>query len=598
MHPIAPIYFTVTGLLTAVTLCFPPAVIVALFFFIVPGLVLLASPPLFMYGLVAFAAWTLVRPIGRAAAIVTAAAAMAACAILPPLVLNEPLDKRVSEVTADDRALGTPIATMRRLALLRPRVAGGRDIERETDCGDLCQRLLFNGAVDAVLLGTAPDVVAKPNAAHTVTRYRVERRDSCPAAKVPEASSWFNEHPGGVSFPGAVSDRVKARIAEGECLVAEEATLRDADAVVIDGKAYESAKRAWDRPWDLRLISLRATRVSAFAPSAGDFTEIYRHTSVEYEPLLTPFMVNAIFGHGFNIQAGFVRWKRIRGAYDLPTTFRDVFRFDVSLPRDVSPETMRNSFAGALADPSLPPDHPRLAVAERYLKSLDDSKPAGADDVAVVRAMIGDKRIRSFIRLAGAVIRLGPEAASLAGPLLDRIMASQMVADRDVIHSMSTALRFLPQGALVPVMDRLKVLAADEQRRGASWRALSRLADGGAENLPLLIELTRPILDPTTDGFDRYDRRDTPIGALIGLCLLGEQAQPAVPFLLDILKSPRGAGLTGIGHLARVALVRIGAAEAIEDNIAPSAEHRRRIEWEIARAREQTAVQACNSVYS
>jgi hypothetical protein len=598
MHRAAWLFFIVTGALTMVTLLVPDLVIMGLMLLIVPGLILLAAPPLFMYGLIGLAAWKL-PGIHRSIRLASAIAAIGAVAGFLPHMLNQPVTDRVTELKASDKALVAPIAAARRLALLRPRTTAHRDIETETDCGELCQRLLFNGALDEVLLGTALDFVSEPMPVQRVMRYRVERRDSCPAVKVPNAGAWQEEkNAWGVAFSTIVSDRVKARIADGECLIAEQATLADADAVVVDGKAYESAQRAWNDPWNLRLVSVRAARVSAFVPRGDRFSEIYRHASVESEPLFIPFMATAIFGYGFNVKTGLVRTKKVEGAYELRTTFRDVFKLDLSMPQNISPEAVRGSLMSALADPALPADHPRLNVADAYLKSFAAAKPVTSEDVAVVRALIGDQRIRNFFYLGDAIRRLGPEAAPLAPPLLDRIMASQMHKDRDIIQSMSTAIRYLPEGALLAVMDRLRVLAADEQRRGPSWRALSRLADGGAENIPLLVTLTQNWLDSRTDSrkrSDRYDERSTPIGAVIGLCLLGEQARPAAPVLLDIVKATSGSG--GINELAVVALDQIGAAREVEEALALLDKQRRHVEWRLNQARRDPA-RACYSMYS
>jgi hypothetical protein len=600
MYRAAWLFFIVTGALTMVTLFVPALVIMGLMLLVVPGLILVAAPPLFMYGLIGLGAWKL-SGIHWSIRLASAITAIAAVAVLLPHILNQPITDRVSAQKASDKALAAPTATVWRLALLRAEKKFHRDIERETDCGELCQRLLFNGAVDEILLGTAADFVTKPTPAQGVTRYRVERRDSCPAVKVPTAGAWQDEkHAWGVAFSSIVSDRVKARIADGECLIAEQASLANADAVVVDGKAYESAQRAWDHPWNPWLVSVRATRVSAFAPSGGPFTEIYRHTSIESEPLLIPFMATAILGRGFNVKTGLVRTKKVEGAYELRTVLRDAFKLDLSIPQDISPETVRRSLMSALADPALTANHPRLAVADVYLKSFAEPKPVSSEDVAVVRALIGDRRIRNFLHLGDAIRRLGPEAAPLAALLLDRIMASQLPKDRDIIQSMSTAIGFLPEGTLAPVMDQLRLLAADERRRGPSWRALSRLADGGAANTVLLVTLTHGWLDARSDRrpkSNRHDERDTSIGAVIGLCLLGEQARPAVPALLEIVNGRSQNGIHGVSELALIALDKIGAAGEVAEILALSDKQRRHLEWRLNQARRDPA-RACYSMYS
>ena len=605
MHPFLLGYFLVTGSLALVTLAFPHFVTYGLFLGILPGLLLFAAPPLFMYGAVTYLAWRASRPWGMSAAVVVTGVIVLAFAVVPPFILNWPTDSLVRQITAGDHGLAVPPPHIRRLALLRPKFGFARNEEEtESNCGELCQRLLFNGAVDEMLLGPAVDFTAAPDPGTQLVRYRLERRASCPSVVVPQALAWpAEDQPVGpllvVSRFLVVSDRIKARIAQGECLIEDRAVLKDADIVVVDSKAYESPPRGGETPWDLHIVSVQATRVSVFASNSAGADEVYRHTKYETERLLTPFLIDAFSSRGLNLKSGLVRVTQTIGTYRLRDVFKDVLKLDLREPSAIGTESIRDSLAAAIADTSLPADDPRLQLVDQYLNGLRQRGSSDPKDIELLRALIGDRRARQLFHLASAVMRIGEAAAPLAAPLLDRIAASTMPADRDIVQAMARAVKYLPAGAVLPAIDKLRTLAADKSRRGTSWNALIRLADGGTESIPLLLELSGTLETPH-DAATPYDEADTPIGALIGLCLLGEAAHSAAPALLELLKrqlTPRKS-VAGVNEQLVVTLEKIGSGPELEALSGITEEQTRRLASSAKRARRDPAARACHSIYS
>ena len=577
------IYFAIVGLLAAISLFVPGAVLVGLFLLIVPGLILIIAPPLFIYSLIAWCIWTAAGRWHwtiRAGAVV---AAWTAFAVLPPLLYNAPGKRlRAELVSADLSFSGAPVKGGT-VAILTP----DRKFNLQKDavaCDAICLRLLYNGAAQRVIREDwVPSDLAVP-----LRSFRIERRDTCPPRAQIDDASMPGER---AVFTDRPADRIRARIAAGECLIEEATGLSQADAVLTEWNLRSRKGSSYASPWDLKLDTVAARRIEVGLRGGASMTVRLRKTEVASELLFIPFIVGPISGSGMSMTVGFFRWPITENRFTMEEVAAGVFGDGLKMPeRPSSGPNEIQTLIAALRNPDLPADSPQLKLADQVLKQIAFQKSAGPDDFEAVRLMIDDRRITDFFNLAGAVAKLGPEAAGLAGPLLDRLMAAPLPQGRDIVQTTSRAIYRLPAGALLPVQDKLETLTQTPTRRGTAYLASSRLSDEGAAAVPKLLALM-----DARNSFDKLlsydDERDVLTGALIGLCRLGTNAvaahEPLAAFIREQpLHDPRR-------RLAVEALVRSGGKDLALDAARGQAERMKVVEREIQQAENPRNLNIC-----
>jgi hypothetical protein len=232
------IFLACTGIAAVIALLFPGAVALGFILGILPGIFLGSAPSLLIY-LVAWWAvrWIVLRvqalagfnpaaPLSTRLANLVALVIVAIPAIAIPLVINAPFQQQIAMLQATDVQPNGPIKLPAIVAVELPKSYG----DKAPYCEAICLRLLYNGVVSRVIAAE----ILRDGKVEPATSYRIERRDECPK---PEFS------PRSIVWPGewrsergkrtiGMEDRVRARIAAGECLVREEGHLEDAEVVI------------------------------------------------------------------------------------------------------------------------------------------------------------------------------------------------------------------------------------------------------------------------------------------------------------------------------------------------------------------------------
>ena len=191
------IFVVVTGILAAVLVTFPHALFAGLILFILPGLILAASPMAFLISLTFLIGGNLLIAFGRKAAFWGPACFLAVVCIGSPIVLNQPTRAEIKRLSDSNLNPGTIQFAGHELALLVPESSSLPKI-KATDCNDICLRLLFNNSVQAVVMGLSPnwpnpDYLRYLDEDYRLMRYRIERRESCPTVIIPNAGEWADE---------------------------------------------------------------------------------------------------------------------------------------------------------------------------------------------------------------------------------------------------------------------------------------------------------------------------------------------------------------------------------------------------------------------
>jgi hypothetical protein len=302
------IFLTCTGLAATAVMMMPGLIVLGLLLGILPGIALALSPGVFVYSALWWGARTLIlqtaAPAGDAArnesrsrmtarvAGVGAAILIAVPALIIPRAINFSLDNTAQELRSHDSEQLRPVALAPVTALV---MHENRRWRKALFCGTICQRLLYNGTVSRL-------IVADPRKPELTTAFWIERRESCPAVLM----DYDVVFPGDFQFGRGDSprERVLARIAGGECLIAASGSLHEADVTISFGE-IRRGESAFSHPWSLILDTVSATRLE-IASANGHV--LYRRTEVTAEPLVLPLNIGV--GAGLMTTVTYAGWAR------------------------------------------------------------------------------------------------------------------------------------------------------------------------------------------------------------------------------------------------------------------------------------------------
>lgn len=567
-------WFVVLAILSAICIASPTAVIYGMLF-IVPGLPLLAAPPaLFYLSVAGLSAITVPRfPVAAALAGITVAA------VMPPWLANRPLSQAAASLQADDLNASLQPASFRTVAMLIPQVAM-KDNFASSSCHQYCQRLLFGGEAERVLVEAPPNVGSIPPDLRMAS-YRIETRRVCPPASISTPDSWFAVGDENLGQADLLGTRVMAAIARGKCIIRSSGRLKEADLIIVDRPLVTST--SVDEPRSL----LTATRAEMFAVNSKGRRSIFRRTQVNTRPLMLPWIWTRIFTYGFDSKLGPMRVAKVVGEYALSDIMRRKLGFKLALPSDALPTGVpdRVLILQGLSDPYALTDDPRLTLIDRYLRQISERGPSDDGDLDAVARIVSDERAdaEKLFHLSAAMRKLGPSAETLAGPLFTRLERTEMPIGYDEVIGMARGIQALPRDAIVEHMPRLRRLANDTARRDRAWPALTRLSEGGAAALPVIAGLLHDASGQRQGGAAN--------GGLIALCrlaLTGRSLGQLVEERIRRMPTPGGA------ELEWITLERQGRAADFKSGLRVDDNDSRLIEsWRSAAGR----VDACDKVW-
>jgi hypothetical protein len=279
------IYFGVLFVLTFIAFL-RDAIGIAAFLFLVPGLVLIASPTLLYYSLAALPAYFVNRYGGnRWLAVTIGAASLASAAVLPHYVSWYMLERLVASDHSDPPSSFQP----RSFELPFPEADNywtnwrRPESHRTTPaapCADLCQQLLFKGNVDQVVIrdhselgamvvtriGTTDNVLFKPR----WRRFRLQQRETCPDTLSLIEGQFIHE------------------VVGGRCLVEDVIDSPDAD-VILSISRPPAVRAPWREGPSIALRTIQIGPMTVTITERHDQrtlgTEVKTELEAQYAPL-------------------------------------------------------------------------------------------------------------------------------------------------------------------------------------------------------------------------------------------------------------------------------------------------------------------------
>lgn len=377
-----------------------------------------------------------------------------------PLAAGRAADQEIARIQSED--FETPaLQRPRTIEFVHPLKSDGRRAPlAAASCDRICQTLLLNGEADRVVMTTTvgwdEQVLAR-------VAYTLERRAACPPAFADAQT--------------ALLATVTA-LAEGHCIV----PAVDSEAVTAVSvrdrilKPLNPSFGADERGFAIWVAEIRRFQIvnSAVTPPVP----VFRRTEVKGQVISIPFATTAQGGFQFR-----------------PMTVRPVRHWVVSKP--VVPEAeLRRALGYELAAIAGYPPLDSRAIAQMVLDrpgdglvgpalvpsleaamgEIGEKAQLDADDIALVRRLVDDYRIRTGEPYVRALFPHKDVAALLLPNLIARLEDAT-----DATHweygGTAKLIMSLPPADFIPYRDRLKAVA----RRGEAWAKPIVL---GLEKLP------------------------------------------------------------------------------------------------------------------
>jgi hypothetical protein len=515
------------------------------------AIVIGAIPALFLIALVVRLV-RLVMPVPGPAGWTLSAIAGLGLMTVPAYLANQRLEATAHSLVKEDQ-LVLP-APRRPDALAFIQDAGYR---RDDVCGDFCQRALLNGIVRSFIAAHRNSPRIDPDSL-SGTRFRFEQRAECPLIDVPDGIDpveLAGQQPAhDQAKPG---DLIRLRIAAGDCLIAEPASVADADAVITHG-SIRTGKSDYAAGFDIMADTVSAGRVAYFVRENGTLKEAFRETGVNYYPLLPVLTLSWIMGHGFDATPGFVRRSAYQGSareyYTEPSlgSLIEKLGYDLVLRGGTTRELTRITISKALDGPQ-PVNRANAKVMADFFEAIGTTRSSSADDAELALRIL-DNRSVPIPRAASAPVNQfaagNPDFAARFARIAFARLGEVDPSKREdhptylgyELTYLASAIEQLPDAAIRPYRAELEKLARNPAARVRGYPALRRLRVFGADAVPTLIWLIDDA-DRFTEVKQKQKRRDRDawqhpyLAAIGGLCGMGPEGAVAIPALLERLES-------------------------------------------------------------
>ncbi|MGL4489870.1 MAG: hypothetical protein ACRCU5_10555 [Rhizobiaceae bacterium] len=558
------------GISAAITMGAPSTVSVAAITFIgIPIAIYLAVAP-FLF-LVTLGTWLVSKFFGRSSVgiLLSFAATLVALAI-PPYLANMRLDGISKAQVAADLDLGTK-PKAKTIAVRSTRFWGrSKDVAY---CDGFCQRALINGVAERVLV-VEQDLNLAIDPALMVDSFRLEKRSSCPAVKLPQGYDPIEIAGDRPDFKAKrVDELMQLEIAKGNCLIAETAPLGMADIVLSVGRVF-SGGGTIGAGLSLLADTVSADRIALHERKGDAYEETYRKTFVVTYKLAPLYAPTVEGGSELRMHAALARVRdtiNIDNKYYEKPDWTAFLTGRLGLDLALRPGNAEAETRTVLKDAILRTGEAQAVpaqVAEDFFMEVNNKRMITGDDLAIARQLLEDERF-PVSTWAASAIREAKDAPqeyfdAVAVAMFKRLRSH---ADKGTVKTGSpwhedlsaigSVIGVLPGETIRKHRADLDWLSRQDGVRVQAYLALSRYAEFGADGVEPLIWLI--------DDSQRFreakdnDWQHPHLAGLIGLCKLGADGASAIQPLFDRLDKGQIANWASYHRLVVHTLSRMGA---------------------------------------
>ncbi|MDH5723720.1 MAG: MerR family transcriptional regulator [Alphaproteobacteria bacterium] len=247
---------------------------------------------------------------------------VASIAMAVPYYLNTKLYSEIDLLTKNDKELsGSPVIKDSVALIYHSKRGVNKDI-----CDNKCQYLLYNEAVESVLVSHINDFDPKKINDYEVTRFYIEENQGCPIKE-------------------GIQKAVQLRISKGQCLMSEGSSLETTDLIYVYEKVRDDRASLRQGLWDTEIDANRKSLIERQTKD-GPYEKIYQKTEIKAWPLLYPLMYGGVSGHGLQFYTGFYRYKLTLNnlGYNSPDDKKILSEDAMRLKPLISPETLNTVY--------------------------------------------------------------------------------------------------------------------------------------------------------------------------------------------------------------------------------------------------------------
>ena len=221
------------------------------------------------------------------------AAAMAiAVGVAIPSFANKAVDRRVSEIMADDMGREPLLAPVRSVAIFNDAGMG----PPEGKCWDECQRLLFSGFADTVLHGSLGTLSSRRAAGPPLVRHRiVPVEEGCDNAMLMATfaarADWSGPPP-----PPYLWEKLDALARQGKCFRSDRTRDPAADLYLVSNWNFDPRRGTVRTGFNPTLRPIEPfRRREIFVRRGGRLVPLMRRTELRFARLAVPLRVSPPF---------------------------------------------------------------------------------------------------------------------------------------------------------------------------------------------------------------------------------------------------------------------------------------------------------------
>lgn len=419
-------FLLILGVLSFVALAIPKLVIFGLFLGRVPGLILIIAPSLFIYLTQASLMAPLVRGLRIKFAPLVSLILVVGLGCAQSFWIDWDVWEKYREAKYSEVPLRAVGGEFKSIAVLGDdgSTPGNGDVS-EMLCGSICQRLLYNGGAQEVMVAEPLTYGRTLNEKTQTAVFYIKKGRSCEEIGVTGHENSTNT----LTLNG-----VSARMASGECLVKDYGEISEADAV-LSIASETSGNHEYDNFWNINRKRMKFLKIELLTRNPeGKLEPASRFISLKAEPLLPPLTVAPIIGgSGGNLYAksGFAR-RKIDLCNDNFCDTKDPTESVLNamlgsyMSEPLVPEALDSSLAEMLNDPSVGSEEISRAF-EYYLRDFSYGRKMeiSSKDQELIVLSLRDLRITGvFSNFDGVLQVLKKELKKTKIPdaLLERII--------------------------------------------------------------------------------------------------------------------------------------------------------------------------------
>lgn len=433
------------GLLALVSIVFPIAIIFGFFLFL-PGVLLLVAPTVFFYSIFAFVLGKHFEKSNIEGPFLKSFAVCFVIGFSISFILNLPLFgeylkvKNLQVVPSEHIILPDTIALFQKGDFYRfdPYSSASED----PLCGDLCQRLLFNGAIKSVIVARGYPSQSRNE---IYKSYSIEQGKNC------ELLGYVSNRMDDFSISA-----VKARMHNGECLKKKSTPISSTDLVF-----FQSVENGNERIELLRW-------------DGANYKNLLRHDLYKAKPYFFPLSFGWIIsaGSSWSTKFGFFRYElrlnhdvRYYGLGDYKSSLEKVFGNAVKDPLNTV------NYIQALSDKLSDNTVDKAELRSLWVLYTDDFRfnnrsSASEQDVVLLKTILKNMDVTVGSEIAVVINKMQPsQKYEIFNAAFDRIIAMRYSSEEDFqIQEIILGLSWSASD-IGPNEDQRKILSNHPQKK-------------------------------------------------------------------------------------------------------------------------------------